>query len=281
MSIGIPAESEELVVEHMIQWMDLTKHAAREAGGYSGGNKRKLSVAIALMGNPRIIFLDEPSTGMVSANHCDTAFGPVLQSSCLQDPEARRMMWDVISATAHSPVTSKECADGVAIQEGRAIILTTHSMEEAEALCNRIAIMVSHELSSVQLLLTAVACWQVGGQIRCIGSNQHLKTRFGKGYSLEIRCTIVQLIGLTHSFVQWQYTIQVCGKSLCLGKEAVSCCSPDRGGAGWSNAVPDPSRRPQAVECMGNHRGAEGSTACGRLRSFPNYFRAGVCQVCC
>lgn len=57
--------------------MDLMKFKDVCAGTYSGGNKRKLSVAIALIGNPPIVFLDEPSTGM--------------------DPKARRYMWSVIS----------------------------------------------------------------------------------------------------------------------------------------------------------------------------------------
>merc|ERR1711959_691048 len=122
------------VVNKMIRMMDLQDHCEREAGGYSGGDKRKLSVAIALMGNPRIVFLDEPSTGM--------------------DPEARRFMWDVISNT----------------MSGRAVILTTHSMEEAEALSHRIGIMV-------------------GGRLRCLGTNQHLKNKFGNGYSLDCRAS--------------------------------------------------------------------------------------------
>ena len=88
--------------------MDLTQHAHRCAGGYSGGNKRKLSVACAMIGQPKIIFLDEPSTGM--------------------DPVARRFMWSVINDICCAGDTS--------------VILTTHSMEECEALCQRIGIMV-------------------------------------------------------------------------------------------------------------------------------------------
>ena len=57
--------------------MDLTDFADKAAGSLSGGNKRKLSVAIAMIGSPSIVFLDEPSTGM--------------------DPVSRRFMWDVIS----------------------------------------------------------------------------------------------------------------------------------------------------------------------------------------
>lgn len=80
------------------------------AGTYSGGNKRKLSVAMAMLGNPPICFLDEPSTGM--------------------DPNARRYMWNVISR-----ISTK--------RKQSSIILTTHSMEEAEALSTKIAIMVT------------------------------------------------------------------------------------------------------------------------------------------
>ena len=79
------------------------------AGTYSGGNKRKLSVAIAMIGNPPIVFLDEPSTGM--------------------DPKTRRFMWDAISR-----ISTK--------RKESSVILTTHSMEEAEALSTRLGIMV-------------------------------------------------------------------------------------------------------------------------------------------
>lgn len=130
---GISRDTQEQVVEDLIDMMALRAHCDRPAGGYSGGNRRKLSVAIALMGGPKIVFLDEPSTGM--------------------DPEAKRYMWEVIAKT----------------MKGRSVILTTHSMEEAEALSQTIGIMV-------------------GGRLRCIGTNQHLKTMFGKGYSLDIRC---------------------------------------------------------------------------------------------
>ena len=71
----------------------------------SGGMKRRLSIAIALVSEPKIIYLDEPSTGL--------------------DPENRRQLWDILAA----------------IKGKRAIVLTTHSMEEADVLCNRIAIV--------------------------------------------------------------------------------------------------------------------------------------------
>ena len=87
--------------------MDLKRFENIQAGTYSGGNKRKLSVAMAMIGNPSIVFLDEPSTGM--------------------DPEAKRYMWNVINN-----ITQK--------QQKNCILLTTHSMEEAEALSSRVAI---------------------------------------------------------------------------------------------------------------------------------------------
>ena len=129
---GIEEKNIEECVQEQIERMDLKDHCKRMAGGYSGGNKRKLSVACAMIGQPSIIFLDEPSTGM--------------------DPVARRFMWSVINDI---------CAQGKT-----SVILTTHSMEECEALCQKIGIMV-------------------GGRFRCIGSGQHLKTKFGMGYQLE------------------------------------------------------------------------------------------------
>jgi len=99
----------------------------------SGGNKRKLSTAIALMGDPPIVFLDEPTTGM--------------------DPVARRMLWQALSKVRDS---------------GKTLILTSHSMEECEALCTRMAIMVN-------------------GKYKCLGSTQHLKNKFGAGYTLIAR----------------------------------------------------------------------------------------------
>lgn len=121
-----------------IKEMDLTEYENVLAGTYSGGNKRKLSVAIAMLGNPPIVFLDEPSTGM--------------------DPKARRFMWDVISRIATKRKRSS-------------IILTTHSMEEAEALSTKIAIMVE-------------------GVIKCIGPIQHIKNKYGEGYEVEIKTVL-------------------------------------------------------------------------------------------
>ncbi|KAK6978866.1 ATP-binding cassette sub- A member 2 [Biomphalaria glabrata] len=130
---GIPPSDETMVVEWAINKLGLTKIADRLSGTYSGGNKRKLSTAIALIGHPPIIFMDEPTTGM--------------------DPHSRRFLWDLILGL---------------VQDGRSVILTSHSMEECEALCSRMAIMVN-------------------GTFKCLGSATHLKNRFGDGYTFTIR----------------------------------------------------------------------------------------------
>jgi len=131
----IPKRALRGYCDAMMRDLSLDPHVDKMAMTLSGGNKRKLSLAIALMGAPRLALLDEPSTGV--------------------DPAARRLMWNVISAVS---TTNHQCS----------VMLTTHNMEEAEALCSRIGIMV-------------------GGRLRCIGSNQHLKARYGKGYQLEAR----------------------------------------------------------------------------------------------
>lgn len=114
--------------------MNLTEYKKVAAGTLSGGNKRKLNVAIAMIGNPPVIMLDEPSAGM--------------------DPHARRFMWKVISRISTQ-------------RKNSAVILTTHSMEEAEALSTNMGIMV-------------------GGEFKCFGSKQHIKNKFGTGYQLQI-----------------------------------------------------------------------------------------------
>jgi ABC-type multidrug transport system ATPase subunit len=131
---GVPEASLEAVVQSLIKKVGLTAHAQNPTKGYSGGNKRKLSLAMALVGSPTLVFLDEPSSGM--------------------DPFSRREMWKVIQTTA--------------AKLGASVILTTHFMEEADALCGRIGIMVD-------------------GRLACIGSSQHLKSTYGAGYQVELR----------------------------------------------------------------------------------------------
>uniref|UniRef100_A0A8C2HFA4 P-type phospholipid transporter n=1 Tax=Cyprinus carpio TaxID=7962 RepID=A0A8C2HFA4_CYPCA len=130
---GVPEAHVAKVAQWGVQKLGLSQYAEREAGGYSGGNKRKLSTAISLIGAAPVIFLDEPTTGM--------------------DPKAKRFLWNCILSV---------------IKEGRSVVLTSHSMEECEALCTRMAIMVN-------------------GRFQCLGSVQHLKNRFGDGYTIILR----------------------------------------------------------------------------------------------
>uniref|UniRef100_A0A674AIX8 P-type phospholipid transporter n=1 Tax=Salmo trutta TaxID=8032 RepID=A0A674AIX8_SALTR len=130
---GVPEKEVCEVAEWGIRKLGLIKYVDKAAGSYSGGNMRKLSTAMALIGGPPVVFLDEPTTGM--------------------DPKARRALWNCILSI---------------VKEGRSVVLTSHSMEECEALCTRMAIMVN-------------------GRFRCLGSVQHLKNRFGDGYTIILR----------------------------------------------------------------------------------------------
>ncbi|QDZ26080.1 ABC transporter [Chloropicon primus] len=106
---GIPAHCRREEVERIIYKLDLPRYADKLSGTYSGGNKRKLAVAAAVVGDPKVILLDEPSTGM--------------------DPVAKRFLWNVISDMYNN--------------EEKSVVLTSHSMAECEALCSRIGIMVA------------------------------------------------------------------------------------------------------------------------------------------
>ncbi|KAG9396124.1 ABC transporter [Carpediemonas membranifera] len=120
---------------------DLPKHVS----AYSGGMRRRLCVAIAFMGNPDVVLLDEPTTGL--------------------DPETRRGLWEIIRQK----------------KAGRTILLTTHSMEEADALCNRLSIMKD-------------------GRVAVLGSPAALKKELGATtYSLVINCNPPRAAGVTVS----------------------------------------------------------------------------------
>ena len=90
----------------VIDKVELGEKRYSRVGSLSGGQKQRLAVACALVGNPQLLFLDEPTTGL--------------------DPQSRRQLWELISKFQ---------------AEGRTIVLTTHYMEEAERLCDRVAIV--------------------------------------------------------------------------------------------------------------------------------------------
>jgi ABC-type multidrug transport system ATPase subunit len=134
---GIPADKITAHVDKALADMSLTEYADRPCGKFSGGNKRKLSIALAVLGAPAVIFLDEPTTGI--------------------DVMARRHIWEAIR------VLKQRCC----------IILTTHSMEEAEALSDRIAILTN-------------------GHIRALGTPGRLKSVYGSAYNITLKATTDQ-----------------------------------------------------------------------------------------
>ncbi|KAK3267400.1 hypothetical protein CYMTET_24039 [Cymbomonas tetramitiformis] len=130
---GVEWRQQVVAVQRVAASMELDGDCfKRNAGTLSGGQKRRLSIAVALIGEPAILFLDEPTTGL--------------------DPDTRQHIWSMIKA--------QQCA-------GRSIMLTTHSMEEADTLCSRIGIMTR-------------------GRLRCLGTQMHLKNRYGDGLKITV-----------------------------------------------------------------------------------------------
>ncbi|XP_064150869.1 phospholipid-transporting ATPase ABCA3-like [Loxodonta africana] len=117
-------------VKNMLSALFLGAFGDKLIKNFSSGAKRKLSTGIALLGKPDVIFLDKPSSSM--------------------DPVARRLLWDTVSRIRES---------------SKAIVIISHSMEECEALCTRLAVMEN-------------------GKFKCLGSPQYLKNKFGSGYTL-------------------------------------------------------------------------------------------------
>jgi ATP-binding cassette, subfamily A (ABC1), member 3 len=138
---GIDKSLQGELIKESIANLELEEYAHVQAYQLSGGNKRKLQVAIAILGSPQIVLLDEPSAGM--------------------DPAARNQMWKVIQKIVQSKTSS--------------VILTTHSMAEAESVSQKIGIMTK------------------GGVFKCLGTPQHLKDKFGRGFVIEIKAKIPSL----------------------------------------------------------------------------------------
>nr|XP_008010173.1 ATP-binding cassette sub-family A member 8 isoform X1 [Chlorocebus sabaeus] len=131
---GLRKGDAEVAITRLVDALKLQDQLKSPVKTLSEGIKRKLCFVLSILGNPSVVLLDEPSTGM--------------------DPEGQQQMWQAIRATFRNTE--------------RGALLTTHYMAEAEAVCDRVAIMVS-------------------GRLRCIGSIQHLKSKFGKDYLLEMK----------------------------------------------------------------------------------------------
>lgn len=126
---GLSNKAAEIEARKYVRLLELDGKENALSSTLSGGMKRKLSVVIALCGKSKVVFLDEPTSGM--------------------DPGARRTLWDILLAE----------------KKDRTILLTTHFMDEADVLSDRIAILAD-------------------GELKCAGSTFFLKKRFGTGYHL-------------------------------------------------------------------------------------------------
>ncbi|CAG7816037.1 unnamed protein product [Allacma fusca] len=104
---GIPADQRKRLVAHFLMGLRIQEHSEKYSEKLSGGTKRKLSYAMSMLGAPKMVLMDEPSTGM--------------------DPQSKRFLWNTVLGT---------------FKDSRGAVLTTHSMEEADVLCGRIGIMV-------------------------------------------------------------------------------------------------------------------------------------------
>jgi len=134
---GLSGRELHEAVDRIVEEVGLTEKKNVPSSSLSGGMKRKLSLAMALMGDPKFVLLDEPTSGM--------------------DPYSRRSTWELLQRS----------------KAGRVCILTTHFMDEADTLGDRIAIMSE-------------------GRLRCSGSSLFLKTRYGAGYLLSMAKTHAQ-----------------------------------------------------------------------------------------
>ena len=130
---GVPNDEIEEKSNELLVQVGLEDVKDAQVSTYSGGMKRRLSVAISVIGDPRIIFMDEPTTGM--------------------DPVSRRDVWTLIQE----------------LKKDKTIILTTHSMDEADILADRIAVVSE-------------------GVLKCVGTSLYLKNTYGDGYRVNIIC---------------------------------------------------------------------------------------------
>lgn len=128
---GIPHNEILEITEQRLKHMKLYNVRDQRAGQYSGGMKRRLSVILSTLGDPKCVFMDEPTTGM--------------------DPVNKRYVWSFLEE----------------FKKDRIIVLTTHSMEEADILADKIAIMAK-------------------GRLKAVGKSIRLKNKFGNGYHISM-----------------------------------------------------------------------------------------------
>ncbi|KAG8997749.1 hypothetical protein FRB94_007471 [Tulasnella sp. JGI-2019a] len=141
---GLSGQNLESNMETMLKVTTLSEYAKRPASKLSGGNQRKLSLAISLMGNPSVLLIDEYSTGI--------------------DPATKRHMWNTLRD----------------LSVGKAVVITTHSMEEASALSSRVAIL--------------------SGRMLAVGSVDELVSRYPL-YEVHVNCRTQEETHRTHACI--------------------------------------------------------------------------------
>lgn len=124
---GIPTNKIDEICNNLVNQLNLKQHIKKEINTYNSSTKRKLHIAISLIGNQSVVYLDEPTTGL--------------------DPSTKRDIWDLVIKQRNS---------------GKSIVLSTRSIDECEVLSTKLAVMVD-------------------GELKCIGSPQHLKNKFNNG----------------------------------------------------------------------------------------------------
>ena len=157
-------------VQQMKSLLDLAKFARIRSSHLSGGTKRKLCLALALLGRPRVLLLDESAAGL--------------------DVLAMRSLWEIIRNLSKA--------------NNQTVILTTHSMEEAEAVASRIGIMAR-------------------GQLRCLGSVQQLRDNHGQGYELLVTLKEPSQEEVNHLLADWHHErdeVMIDCKELCEKQSA-------------------------------------------------------------
>ncbi|KNE54506.1 hypothetical protein AMAG_00477 [Allomyces macrogynus ATCC 38327] len=136
---GIPPDQEIEAKNRALAAVSLEKFEDRLSKGLSGGEKRRLSIAIALIGDPTCVLLDEPTTGL--------------------DPEVRRLIWNII----------------IQARKGKTIILVSHSMEEVEVLCQRIGIMAKGTLRCIGTQLRLKELYGAGFKLTFITKPEYME----------------------------------------------------------------------------------------------------------
>jgi ATP-binding cassette subfamily A (ABC1) protein 3 len=129
---GIPGQRESEVLSRTLKQMGLEEHRTKQVSQLSGGMKRRVSIGIALCGDTELVLLDEPTSGL--------------------DPVNRQQIWGIIKQ----------------LKTSRAILMTTHLMDEAETLCDRVGIIVK-------------------GQLVTIGNQGFLKSKYARGIHLKVK----------------------------------------------------------------------------------------------